>query len=128
MSTCVHFVWEPSEGRPGGTDVSVHGHDELADALNKMGLPWAVMVIEDLKQTFWCDTDDFVDEHRNAGATEAAKKLLAIARTGDHPGEFGGAEMEEAAQAILALHRRLADAESRLQYSPPTAPDREHVI
>jgi ATP phosphoribosyltransferase len=50
----------------------------------------------------------------NTGASIAAKMLLAIAKTGEHNGVFEGAELEEAAQAILKLHTRLQELERRM--------------
>lgn len=43
----------------------------------------------------------------NAGATLTAEALLAIARTGEHAGTFGGEEIEACAQAILTMRRAL---------------------
>lgn len=45
-------------------------------------------------------------EIQNVGAELAAERLLEVARTGKHPGTFGGEAMEAAAQAILECHRR----------------------
>lgn len=47
---------------------------------------------------------------KNAGADLAAERLLAVARTGEHAGTFGGEKMEECAQAILRCHRKADEA------------------
>lgn len=47
---------------------------------------------------------------QNIGAELAAKRLLEIARTGQHAGTFGGEHMEAAAQAILRCHQKADEA------------------
>jgi len=46
-------------------------------------------------------------DHQNIGAQLTAMALLKILKTGEHPGTFGGEKIEEAAQAILELHREI---------------------
>lgn len=56
-----------------------------------------------------CEMRDETDV-RNTGADIAADLLAEIARSGKHPGAFGGEAMEAAAQAILEIHRRADQA------------------
>lgn len=44
------------------------------------------------------------------GSTSTAHALQAIAETGEHHGTFGGQEIEAAAQKIMTLNKKIADA------------------
>ena len=59
--------------------------------------------------------EDAEVEQRNVGSYITARKLLEIAKTGEHAGVFGGEVLEQAAQSILALHRKIADLQKELE-------------
>lgn len=69
-----------------------------------------------------------IDEGReldlqNAGCEIASSLLLKIAHTGDHPGVFGGKTMEEAAQAILVLRKRVHELKTAMRKIKDKNPD-----
>lgn len=63
-------------------------------------------LIEAMRQRLitWVCRDE--TDIRNTGADIVADLLAEIARSGEHPGAFGGEAMETAALAILEIHRR----------------------
>ena len=57
-------------------------------------------------------------DSRNCGASVTAGLLAEIARTGEHHGVFSGKDIEDAAQAIMALHRKISDLKYQLCHEP----------
>jgi hypothetical protein len=73
-------------------------------------------------------TDEVMDAE-NAGSQLTAEKLLEIARTGEHPGVFGGATIEACAQAILRLRATLEHYADEATWNPsPTRTDGSRCV
>lgn len=68
------------------------------------GSCWQLIEVMRRRLIAWECRDE--TDAKNVGADIAADLLAEIARTGEHPGTFGGEAMEAAAQAILECHRR----------------------
>lgn len=59
--------------------------------------------------------DELSTQSQNITTTIVAEKLGAIARIGIQHGSFGGAELNETADLIIGLHRRIQELEDELQ-------------
>jgi hypothetical protein len=79
---------------------------------------------------FQQDNEIYEMDQRNIGSDITANKLKEIIETGEHTGVFGGAPIEQAAQAILSVHvevrrlrRELADCKSCAKVAAEIAAD-----
>jgi hypothetical protein len=59
--------------------------------------------------------DEFSIQSQNLAAKIVAERLGAIARAGIQHGSFGGPELNETADLIIDLHRRIQELEDELQ-------------
>lgn len=60
------------------------------------------------------DDERYGQAHLNAGCEIAANLLRKIAETGQHKGQFGGIELEMAAESIIKLHKKIKELEVKL--------------
>jgi hypothetical protein len=99
----VSVAWAPSN-TTGPSGVDHHVSDErLASLVKEHGWPDYILVRNGDSVLRVLDMDDRELDIKNWGAIICAKALYAIAKTGEHPGVFGGEEVEAAAQAIMQL-------------------------